>query len=247
MPRLVDAVVQPGALSGTDQPDLPVDERLLLRPWNERDIPAVVNAYAEQDIQVWNLNSMDDAEAHEWIRSWSSAWDAETDACWAIAEQSDHSVVGRVALRRISLAAGSAEVTYWVAPHARRRGAATLATMTVSGWAFESLGLHRVELIHSVHNEPSCGVATRAGFVLEGTLKKRLATCRWLARHAPSCPDQPSRRLRSKTAPVRRVGRRSCDSGAYDSGAYDFLWLLDWMLHARIVTNPTAKMIRATS
>ena len=56
MPRLVDAVVQPGALSGTDQPDLPVDQRLLLRPWNEGDIPAVVNAYAEQDIQTWNMN-----------------------------------------------------------------------------------------------------------------------------------------------------------------------------------------------
>jgi RimJ/RimL family protein N-acetyltransferase len=174
MPRLVDAVVQPGALSGTDQPDLPVDERLLLRPWNEEDIPAVVNAYAEQDIQAWNLNSMDDAEAHEWIRSWSAAWEAETDACWAVAEQSDQSVVGRVALRRISLAAGSAEVTYWVAPHARRRGAATLATMAAYEWAFESLGLHRVELIHSVHNEPSCGVATGAGFALEGTLKSAL-------------------------------------------------------------------------
>ena len=174
MPRLVDAVVEPGALSGSDQPALPVDDRLLLRPWNEGDIPAVVNAYAEQDIQTWNLNSMDDAEAREWIRSWSSAWDAETDACWAVAEQSDQSVVGRVALRRISLAAGSAEVTYWVAPHARRRGAATLATIAVSGWAFESLRLHRLELIHSVHNEASCGVATQAGFALEGTLKSAL-------------------------------------------------------------------------
>ena len=86
MPRLVDSVVQPGVLSGTDQPDVPVDERLLLRPWNEGDIPAVVNAYAERDIQAWNLNSMDEAKAHEWIRSWSASWKAETDACWAIAD-----------------------------------------------------------------------------------------------------------------------------------------------------------------
>ncbi len=174
MPSLVDAVVQPGAMAGTPQPEIPVDERLILRPLDDADAPAVVAAYAEQDIQAWNLSSMDDAEAHEWIRSWAAAWEAETDACWAIAEQPDLSVVGRVALRNILLSAGSADVTYWVAPHARRRGAASLATTAVSRWAFSSLGLHRLELLHSVHNVPSCGVAGRAGFVLEGTRRSSL-------------------------------------------------------------------------
>jgi RimJ/RimL family protein N-acetyltransferase len=174
MPRLVDAVVQPGALSGTHQPAIFIDEQLLLRPWVEVDVPAVVAAYAEQDIQAWNLSSMDGAEAHEWIRSWTAAWEAETDACWAIVEQTHHSVVGRVALRHILLSAGSAEVTYWVARQARRRGAASVATVTVSQWAFGSLGLHRLELLHSVQNVPSCDVADRAGFVLEGTLRSSL-------------------------------------------------------------------------
>jgi RimJ/RimL family protein N-acetyltransferase len=174
MPRLVGAVVQPGALSGTHQPEIFIDEQLLLRPWDEADVPAVVAAYAEQDIQAWNLSSMDDAEADEWIRSWAAAWEAETDACWAIAERSDLSVVGRVALRHLVLSAGSAEVTYWVAPDARRRGAASVATRAVSRWAFGSLGLHRLELSHSVQNVPSCGVAGRAGFVLEGTRRSSL-------------------------------------------------------------------------
>ncbi len=174
MPRLVDAVVQLGALSGTDQPQIPIDGQLLLRPWDEADISAVVAAYAEEDIQAWNLFSMNDAEAREWIRSWSAAWNAETDACWAIAEKSDRSVVGRVALRHLQLSAGSAEVTYWVAPHGRRRGVASVATIAVSQWAFGSLGLHRLELLHSIHNVPSCGVAVRAGFVLEGIRRSSL-------------------------------------------------------------------------
>jgi hypothetical protein len=67
MPRLVDAVVQPGALSGTHQPEISIDEQLFIRPWDEADVPAVVAAYAERDIQTWNLSSMDDAEAHKWI------------------------------------------------------------------------------------------------------------------------------------------------------------------------------------
>jgi ribosomal-protein-alanine N-acetyltransferase len=174
MPRLVDAVVQPGALSGTHQPEISIDEQLFLRPWGEPDVSAVVAAYAERDIQTWNLSSMDDAEAHEWIRSWSATWEAETDACWDIAERSDLSIVGRVALRSILLSAGSAEVTYWVAPHARRRRVATIAAIAVSRWAFGSLGLHRLELLHSVQNAPSCGVAGRARFTLEGTLSSCL-------------------------------------------------------------------------
>jgi RimJ/RimL family protein N-acetyltransferase len=174
MPRLVAAVVQPGALSGMQQPAISIDEDLLLRPWDVADVSAVVAAYAEQDIQAWNLSSMNDAEAREWIRSWAATWEAETDACWAIAEKSDLSVVGRIALRHIVLSAGSAEVTYWVAPHARRRGAASLAAKAVSRWAFGSLGLHRLELGHSVHNVSSCGVAGRAGFVLEGIRRSSL-------------------------------------------------------------------------
>jgi RimJ/RimL family protein N-acetyltransferase len=174
MPRLVDAVVQPGALSGTEQPEISINEQLLLRPWIEGDVPAVVAAYAEPDIQDWNLYSMDEAEAHEWISSWSASWKAETDAAWAIAKRSDRSVVGRVALRSIFLPAGSAEVTYWVVSHYRRRGAASSATTAVSRWAFESLGLHRLELMHSVQNASSCGVAIRAGFVSEGTKRSAL-------------------------------------------------------------------------
>ena len=46
--------------------------------------------------------------------------------------------------------------------------------MAVSRWAFEGLGLHRLDLLHSVRNDPSCGVATRAGFDYEGILKSYL-------------------------------------------------------------------------
>jgi RimJ/RimL family protein N-acetyltransferase len=38
-------------------------------------------------------------------------------------------------------------------------------------WAFETLGLHRLALQHSVHNTASCRVAEKAGFAVEGTLR----------------------------------------------------------------------------
>jgi hypothetical protein len=41
----------------------------------------------------------------------------------------------------------------------------------VAGWSFAGLGLARIQLEHAVANVGSCRVASRAGFVLEGTLR----------------------------------------------------------------------------
>jgi [ribosomal protein S5]-alanine N-acetyltransferase len=69
---------------------------------------------------------------------------------------------------------GWAEVSYWVLPAARRQGLAVSAVEAVTRWAFDDLGLHRLVLEHSVHNEASCRVAGRTDFELEGTLRRSL-------------------------------------------------------------------------
>jgi ribosomal-protein-alanine N-acetyltransferase len=83
-------------------------------------------------------------------------------------------VIGRIALRGISLAAGIAELTYWVLPAARGRGVAVRASDELARWALRELGLHRLELRHSVANTPSCRVAIKSRFRLEGTLRSAL-------------------------------------------------------------------------
>ena len=51
----------------------------------------------------------------------------------------------------------------------RGRGVAPRALGAVADWGIANLGLHRLELEHSTLNEPSCRVAEKAGFQLEGT------------------------------------------------------------------------------
>lgn len=41
--------------------------------------------------------------------------------------------------------------------------------MAVATWAFDELGMHRVEVAHSIANPLSCRVASKAGFEVEGT------------------------------------------------------------------------------
>lgn len=41
----------------------------------------------------------------------------------------------------------------------------------MTDWCLRHVGLHRVALQHSTRNRPSCHVASRAGFEVEGTLR----------------------------------------------------------------------------
>ncbi|WP_421743239.1 GNAT family N-acetyltransferase [Cellulomonas sp.] len=166
MPRLTPPAITPGTVSGSVQPILHA-EGLHLRPWRAQDVDAVVAAYADPGIRRWHDRSMDHPEAAAWVASWADRWRAETGAGWAIA--TTDAVLGQISLRSFDHGDGRSDISYWVLPAARGRGIATTALATLSTWAFGALGLHRIEVDHSVDNPASCLVATRAGFRLEGT------------------------------------------------------------------------------
>lgn len=165
MPALVAPVVMPGRMARQPQPAIDADG-VRLRPWLASDRSAVVAAYADPAIQRWHCRSMTDDEASDWIDGWPHRWRQETGAGWAIVDSSG--VLGQISLRRIVLAAGLAEVSYWVLPAARGHGAASRALSALAAWSFDTVGLHRIEVNHSTANAASCRVAQRAGFPLEG-------------------------------------------------------------------------------
>ncbi|WP_199539222.1 GNAT family N-acetyltransferase [Desertihabitans brevis] len=137
-----------------------------LRPWRNEDAEALVAAYSDPVIQQWHCRSMTFDEALQWVTDARAGWRDETPASWAIA--ADDGLAGRITLRP-HLADGWAEAAYWVVAAARGRGVAPLALQTATNWAFQVLGLHRVELEHSTGNPASCRVALKAGFAAEGT------------------------------------------------------------------------------
>jgi ribosomal-protein-alanine N-acetyltransferase len=179
MPRLADPVVAPGVMSAREQPTLSRDG-LVLRPFVAADLPTLVAAYSEPSIQQWHVASLTDFEAEEWIASRPELWRTETLVNWAITV--DSAMVGRVGLKSIDLDQGTAEITYWVLAEHRRNGYARRAVAVVTDWAFNDLGLHRIELTHSTRNTPSCGVACRP-------------SCRRMARHAPARPHRSGQQL----------------------------------------------------
>ncbi len=127
----------------------------------------VVAAYADPEITYWHARTMTPDEAAAWIAHWTQRWADETGAGWAITL--DGEVVGQISLRQVNHTDGLTDVSYWVLPAGRGRGAATAALSTLARWSFEALGLHRIVVHHSIRNAASCAVATKAGFLLEGT------------------------------------------------------------------------------
>lgn len=50
---------------------------------------------------------------------------------------------------------------------------AASALSTLTGWALDDLGLHRIEVAHSTRNPTSCRVAEKAGYPWEGTKRSQ--------------------------------------------------------------------------
>jgi RimJ/RimL family protein N-acetyltransferase len=156
-----------------EQPVLTAEGGLILRPWRRDDAAAVLEGHNDAVIQRWHRRRLDSIEeAGQLISSWAEEWAAETRACWAVTGDSGQ-LLGRLSLRTL-LGQGLGEVGYWVLPAARGAGAAPRAVEAATTWAFEDLGLHRIELVHSVANRASCRVAAKAGYELEGTMRSAL-------------------------------------------------------------------------
>lgn len=151
-------------------PDPPLqDGDLLLRQSTPGDVPAVRAVYSEPGIRKWmgwDDELPDDDEARRNIERADRSWEEGTWAVFRIVDAETDEVVGGVNLRFAEH--DIAEVSFFLARVARGRGFATRAVRLVARWAFEELGIERLELRAHPDNEASMRVAERAGFTREG-------------------------------------------------------------------------------
>lgn len=143
---------------------------LVLRAFADSDVPDLVAAFADREIRRWNSGSLGQGGAEAFLAA-RNDWSDAGHASWAVA-QHDGRLIGSVSVHKIDTDQRDAEIGYWIAPWARRRGHAVRAVSLATDFAFTTLRLHRVQLYHATENVASCRVATAAGFVHEGTLRQ---------------------------------------------------------------------------
>ncbi len=156
-----------------------VDAVVLLRPWERADIPERMMAFADPAVRRFSWPAVSDYtvnDAHRFFVEQQEGRARGAELHFALAEPTDpDAVLGGASLHAIDLEQGRAAIGYWVAPPEQRRGVATHATRLLARWAFETLGLARLELTCSPDNAASQRVAMRCGFVREGVLRSHMA------------------------------------------------------------------------
>ena len=144
-----------------------------LRAWRADDAPAVFAACQDAEIQRWTQVPVPyrRADAEGFVGAMAASTWAEGGALFAVEPRNGGPLIGSIGL--CPPRDGFAEAGYWTAPGGRRQGYTAEALGLLSRWAFHAVGLRRVELVVDPDNAGSRGVAERAGFRAEGTVRQR--------------------------------------------------------------------------
>lgn len=147
---------------------------LLLRPWEEADVPALRGAYRDPLMRRRTRYPVDsERDGLMFVEDGRRDWAEGRRFGFAVVEEDSGLLVAGTALKRAGADGPSAEVGYWTAAPARGRGVAPRALEALTAWAFATFagaGLERLDLLHQEDNEASCRVAAKSGYAFETTL-----------------------------------------------------------------------------
>lgn len=144
-----------------------------LRPWRADDAPAVFAACQDPEIQRWTQVPVPYTarDAELFVGEIAPATWAEGGALFAVEPAEGSSLIGSIGL--FPPRDGVAQAGYWTVAEHRSRGRTAAALRLLADWAFDDVGVHRVELLVDPANTGSRRVAESAGFLAEGTIRQR--------------------------------------------------------------------------
>jgi RimJ/RimL family protein N-acetyltransferase len=162
-------------------PDISIStERLVLRPFEEGDVPELADMMNDELVTAWTSvphpYTVDDARA--WATRLAPAQRSEgRGIVFAVTELLTQRLVGTVHLQNTDWRCRSTEVGYVTAPWARGEGYASESVQAVAHWLFRDQRFERLELRTAADNTASQQVAQKIGCISEGVLRNA-----WIAR-----------------------------------------------------------------
>lgn len=147
------------------------DGNILLRPWSPDDAP--VRVQAGQDPEIMRFTSVpqyvDEEAALGWIAAREEEHALRRSTYFAVEHAGE--CVGSAGLVAYVPEHNRAEVGYWLLPPFRGAGLAGRALALLSGYAFGTVRLSRLDLFTNVDNHGSMRVAESVGYCREGLLR----------------------------------------------------------------------------
>jgi RimJ/RimL family protein N-acetyltransferase len=163
------------------QPVTLTTDRLSLRELRPADTDAVLAACQDPEIPRWTSVPSPYTREHaaEFVgRISPQGWREDTMYNFGVFTRDTGTLVssmGLVRLAQLGAPVRQAELGYWTAKEQRGKGYTVEAARAVCHWAFDSLGVERLEWYAEAGNEGSRAVALRLGFVMEGTQRAKIA------------------------------------------------------------------------
>lgn len=156
-------------------PDISIStERLVLRAYEEADIPALAEMMNDEMVTAWTgvPQPYTGEDAREFITRTAPAERAEgRGIVLAVTEFLTQRLVGTVHLQNTNWRIRGTEVGYMTAAWARGEGYASESVLAVCHWLFDDRRFERLELRTAADNTASQQVAQKIGCVSEGVLR----------------------------------------------------------------------------
>jgi ribosomal-protein-serine acetyltransferase len=155
------------------------DGTVRLRPFQMEDVQETFTAVRESlaDLTPWMSWAYPDYslnDTREFIRITRARWQEGTLYAFAVTDVQSGLVVGGCSLSHIHPVYHLCNLGYWVRSSRRGSGFAGRATLQAARYAFEKVGLARVEIVIAPGNGASLRVAEKVGAHYEGVLRNRM-------------------------------------------------------------------------
>ena len=155
------------------------DGTILLRPHQPEDCEAMYAAVTESIAEVslwlpWCHTGYAREETARFIALAAEAWTQATQYQFAILAADNIAFLGGISINHIARTNRLGNVGYWVRTSRTRQGIGAAAVRLILRYAFDSLGLTRLEIACIPTNTASRRVAEKVGAKFEAVARNRL-------------------------------------------------------------------------
>lgn len=150
-------------------------ERVRLRGFRDDDLRDLYAVHSDPEVmRYWSFPAWTQlSQARERLDNAMGGNNPDRLLCWAIADRHDDRMIGGITLFSIDRAQGRAAIGYVLGSSHWGRGLAQEAMRLALAYAYDDLGLRRIEADIDPRNVASCALAERVGFMREGMLRER--------------------------------------------------------------------------
>lgn len=146
--------------------------RLLLRQLQDSDLDNVFKGLSNPDIIKCYGISFDSLEATKEQMTWFSGLEKnETGIWWAVCSFDNKDFYGAGGLNNLNKEYKKAEIGFWLLPTFWGQGIMTEAMPLIVNYAFDNLGLHRIEGFVETENKNCKKALAKIKFAHEGTMQ----------------------------------------------------------------------------